>query len=75
MWQEVGELYPKGPSLKVAGRPGSAPKCTLDCCNGLRDDRSVHKAIVAWEAIEERVFAEGSSGWNALMEREMGSSS
>ena len=30
--------HPKGPSLKEAGRPESALKCALECCNGLRDD-------------------------------------
>lgn len=67
--------HPKGPSLKEAGCPRSAPKCTLQCYHGLEDDRSVHKARPAWEAARVGGFAEGSSGWKILMEREVMSSS
>lgn len=31
-------VTPRGPRPKEAGRPESAPKCTLESCNGPGDD-------------------------------------
>lgn len=40
----MGGSYPKGPGLQEAGGARAAWKCSLECCDGLGDDRSVHKA-------------------------------
>lgn len=72
----MGGSHPKGPRLKEAGGPGSALKCAR------------WSVIMGWEMTDlytkqdqpgrqlgRGSFAEGSSGWKTLMEREMGSSS
>lgn len=47
--------------LGDSGRLGgvASSQCVLECCKGLREDRSVHKARPAWEAVGAGVFAEG----------------
>lgn len=52
-----------------------ALKCMLECCSGLGDNRSVHKARPAREEAGEWGLAEGSSDWMDLMGRKMKPSS
>lgn len=68
-------ITPQRTKPEGSRRAGPAPKYMLECCDGLGDDRSVHKARPAWEAAGERGFAQVTSGWNALIGREMRSSS
>ena len=42
-----GGSHPKGPAPKGAGRPGPAPKCVLEYCNGLRDHGAVTLVLVS----------------------------
>lgn len=67
-----GGSHPKGPRLKEV-RP--ALKCMLECCSGLGDNKSVHKARPAREEAGEWGLAEGSSDWMDLMGRKMKPSS
>lgn len=73
----MGGVTPQRTKTEGSRRPWvSSEMRALECYNGLGDDRSVHKTRPAWEAVGAGGgFAEASSGWKTLMEREMGSSS